>query len=280
MIRAPLLTLITPPAHKLTVTMAAQVSPASMQPSELDTLTLDHILSDLDSLSPNASLLRLASATAPSTTQATSFGNSKDLLTSFEADTFTSSSTTSSSAQKRKEYVALSHELLASFQNAQRLNTEQVSAEQVGLLLPSERNRVGPSSASSGKASDSLGRDATGRAKATGTRTDLLHVKVAHLQTQVDAWDAVLDHAVKLADDPTEAYEAVRPPAPAQTNHVDVDASEDPIPGAPNASHPTTKADAGKDIKEPARRSTSTTAVEAEPVDQGFQDDDSWSELA
>ncbi|CCF47983.1 hypothetical protein NDA11_006677 [Ustilago hordei] len=278
--------------------MAAQVSPASMQPSELDTLTLDHILSDLDSLSPNASLLRLASATAPSTTQATSSGNSKDLLTSFEADTFTSSNTTSSSAQKRKEYVALSHELLASFQNAQRLNTEQVSAEQVGLLLPSERNRVGPSSASSGKASDSQGRDATGRAKATGTRTDLLHAKVAHLQTQVDAWDAVLEHAVKLADDTTgrrtgsshaaephesvesEAYEAVRPPAPAQTNHVDIDPSEDPIPGAPDASHPTTKAGAGQDIKEPVRRSTSTTAVEAEPVDQDFQDDDPWSELA
>lgn len=150
---------------------ATQTSPAS----EVHTLTLSHILSDLESLPSNHALFDVAqpSQVDPSL----HIGSTRDHLTAFESG---------SSPSNRKEYVALSHQLLESFRTAQRLNTEQVSAAQVGLVLPSERNVAGPSSG---------GRSGNGGG-VKGSRTDLLHKKVADLQTLVDAWDGSLERAV------------------------------------------------------------------------------------
>lgn len=271
---------------------------ASSQRPEMETLTLNHILSDLDALSPNAALLGLASSTPPSTAQAATPRDGKNLLASFEANTFTTTNTAGSSVQNRKDYVALSHELLANFQNAQRLNTEQVSADQVGLLLPSERNRAGHSSSSTNVAGGSRSSDGSTRAKATGTRTDLLHAKVADLQTQVDAWDTALESAVKLADDPKSTHredagtsephttaesgarEAILPPTLEQSDHVNDVASEEPIPSGSNKSHPSTQASRSEDEEHSTEDPALVMSAHTDPVDREFQDDDPWNELA
>lgn len=280
-------------------TMATQVAAPPSKRDELDTLTLDQILSDLDALAPNHALLSLANTSRNGPSQAGP-SRTSTLLTSFESGAF--ASTNDQSPQlRRKDYVALSHELLASFRNAQRLNTEQVSSAEVGLLLPSERNH-----ASSSKGS----RAGKEEGKARSTRTDLLHAKVADLQIQVDAWDEALQGAVGMADEPGRSVSAPAMAAEridgrtndvvtaeseeeeeggrSSTTHVEsadptsyAPASEDPaLPSsiAPtmttNTHHATSEASLAENERESASK-----AHAAATQDQ-FEDDDPWNDLS
>lgn len=156
--------------------------------SELNTLTLDHILADLDALAPNHALFSLSETSA----QASGSGASSNLLEAFESGT---------NPATRKQHVELSHKLLANHRTAQRLNNERVSAAEVGLVLPSERSRASASSSiSTNRTRGGLGDD--DHATQRSTRTDLLHAKVADLQTQVDAWHDALEQAAHLVDEP------------------------------------------------------------------------------
>ncbi|EST05912.1 hypothetical protein PSEUBRA_004959 [Kalmanozyma brasiliensis GHG001] len=154
---------------------------ASTSALELTTLTLDHIVSDLESLPSNHGLFSLASTSTQPPSGVPQ--DRHDLLRSFESGTAPSS---------RAQYVELSHSLIAAHRTAQRLNSERVSASDVGLVLPSDR---------SSNAGDKA------------TRTDLLHAKVASLQTQVDAWDGALQQAVATIESgTTDGIESIPDP--------------------------------------------------------------------
>lgn len=285
--------------------MAAQVTSVLSKRDELDTLTLDHILSDLESLPPDHALLNTAHNTLA---RASGSQDSAKFLQSFEQGTFGGSSGIGTATLRRKDYVELSQQLLASFRNAQRLNSEQVSASEVGLLLPSERSRSGPSSTSLG----SVGRnDAAGTSsKAKSTRTDLLHAKVADLQTQVDAWDTALQYAVKLADDPSRSMQRSiseeqgterkgiiaadsSPERIAVPNPADHESAESAAVLPPSGlSHFANEHDMEDRPSQPATLSsadlTSSSAEHAEsslPIGddnaaaQDFEDDDPWNDL-
>lgn len=150
---------------------------------ELNTLTVEHVLSDLEALTPGAALFSLVQGSASSSGS----GCDRGLLESFEAGVDPSG---------RKQHVELSHMLLASHRTAERLNSERVSAVEVALVLPSERSRA--SKSTSGSTSPSRDIDLARKA----TRTDLLHAKVADLQSQVDAWSSALEQASQVVHEP------------------------------------------------------------------------------
>lgn len=177
--------------------MATTQASTSAALTELHTLTLDHILSDLELLPSDHAIFSHTSINVPNA-EATATQTQPDLLSAFERG---------SSPMNTKDYVALSHQLLAKFKEAQRLNNEQVSAGEVGLVLPSERSLAAAATTSSSSSSSMSARNGrTGsreeKIHKTATRTDLLHGKVADLQTQVDAWDGALQRAVQLVEDP------------------------------------------------------------------------------
>ncbi|CDU23165.1 uncharacterized protein SPSC_01795 [Sporisorium scitamineum] len=233
----------------------AAIRPAP--PVELPMLTLDHILTDLETLPFSNALFALAQPAA----QPSGSRTSTDLLQSFEAGVTPSS---------QKQYVELSHQLLASHRRAQRLNGERVSAAQVGLVLPSERkSRV--------EGEEEL------------TRTDLLHAKVADLQTRVDAWEGALQQAVQAVESPARhgAAEEVKG-SEAETSRVEHDAPESVESGmahdhieqtaltAPTSTvNPATLTQQRDDQKPPKADPPSATSA---PEDV-FEDDDPWNDL-
>lgn len=241
----------------------AAVQAASIH--ELDTLTLDHILSDLESLAPNDALFSVTRTSAkPSGSR-----NDANVLESFEAGT---------NPSDRRQHVELSHKLLAGHRMAQRLNSERVSAVQVGLVLPSERNRASTSSSASARP---RGGDGLGE---RSTRTDLLHAKVADLQTQVDAWHTALKSAATLIDEPHQsigsaAVEDVGANRKINAQDTSLESGTmgqghtdaPPTPTEPIPTETRHEADASVAIEAP---NPVTSAAEE------FQDDDPWNDLS
>ncbi|SNX82067.1 uncharacterized protein MEPE_00773 [Melanopsichium pennsylvanicum] len=273
----------------------------------LDTLTLDHILADLEALPSNHSLFSLAQRKPTENTGSSSqrIRTQKSVLSSFEIGT---------DPMGRKEYVALSHELLASYRNAQRLNSEQVTPAQVGLVLPSERNRTSrSSSASISTAMDAVDRNDSS-AGMRWTRTDLLHAKVADLQTMVEDWDRALEGAVEIvngsqSDDSTmrsakgsvedqgttfEAADETRPVS-GQTHTIDFSLPiELDMASSTRTSQPSTKTPTQAHTSLPLVQDTAegveqnatkfdpiqhSTSVDPNEPEQLLEDDDPWNDL-
>ncbi|SPO32347.1 uncharacterized protein UTRI_02904 [Ustilago trichophora] len=240
---------------------------ASTPASELHTLTLDHILSDLESLPSNHGLFELAKPSQAEPSTHTVY--TSDHLTAFEGG---------SSPSNRKEYVVLSHQLLESFRTAQRLNTEQVSAGEVGLVLPSERNAAGPSSG---------GRSGNGGG-VKGSRTDLLHKKVADLQTLVDAWDGSLERAMAVADGTQRRVNTASGMQEDVKASVSVSGTAanrvDPIEST--SDHPTSSVDTtpSKHVQTHENPKGATSApIESQQAtinpEEIYEDDDPWNDL-
>lgn len=240
------------------------VTSASSGAAELRMLRLDDILSDLDMLSSDDALFTLARSSAPTIT---STHTGQDLLSSFERGSLDASTP----EDRRKAYVELSHALVAGFAHAGRLNTERVSAAQVGLVLPSERTHSGSSRPT---AAHPQGQDAT--------RADLLHSKVATLQTQADAWHAALASAV--GQQPESSAEPRRQDAAipivqgtdghgsqADTGTIDDRMASELLDVRTKA---TTEAEPAPAPEEAAPR------LDATPAAPDFEDDDPWNDLS
>ncbi|GAC98672.1 seryl-tRNA synthetase [Pseudozyma hubeiensis SY62] len=241
--------------------MAAVQASSSL---ELDTLTLDHILSDLESLAPNDALFSVTRTSAKPSGSRSDAG----LLESFEAGT---------SPSDRRQHVELSHRLLAGHRTAQRLNSERVSEVQVGLVLPSERSRASTRSSASARP---RGRDGLGE---TSTRTDLLHAKVADLQTQVDAWHTALESAATLIDEPhqslgTSAVEDVGANRKVRAEDTSLESgtmSQDHTDARPKTTEPI-PTEARYEAGAPAAIEGPNAVTSAEE----FEDDDPWDEMS
>lgn len=221
---------------------------------ELETLTLDHILSDLASLPSNHPLLSLASTSAGPSSSSPHLTNH---LPDFERGDFTNAH----ARKTRKDYVELSHELLSSFRNAQRLNSEQVSAAEVGLVLPSERGSSG--------------------GKGRGTRTDLLHAKVAGLQTQVEGWSGALEAAMGVLENPKAAYAA----ASAEEKMVEPEEPHELKEGVTResraeAAHPIESIISEGATSSSADANASVPTSDGDAEGQEFEDDDPWNDLS
>ena len=205
--------------------------------TELNTLTLDDMLSDLETLSPQTALFALP----PTSPQPSSSQHTIDHLTSFESGSIPSN---------RKEYVELSHELVASHRTAQRLNSERVSAAQVGLVLPSDR-----------KASDGKGEKLT--------RTDLLHAKVAELQMQVEAWYGALEQAVGRFD--PQRAEATTETARVESAGIESGTHHDRLQDPPS----TVRLD-----PPPSQQPRKQEQALPPATSEEFEDDDPWNDLS
>lgn len=243
--------------------MAATSAPSAA--AELRTLRLDDILSDLDMLSSDDALFTLARSSAPTTTRT---HTGEDLLSSFERGSLDASTP----QDRRKAYVALSHALVAGFAHASRLNTERASAAQVGLVLPSERTQSGSSRPT---AAHPQSQDAT--------RADLLHSKVATLQTQADAWHAALASAVGQQPESSEerrrqdaAIPSTREADIAHGSQADTGTSDDRMASELSDANTkaTTEAEPAPAPEEAAPR------LDATPAAPDFEDDDPWNDLS
>ncbi|PWZ01476.1 hypothetical protein BCV70DRAFT_74636 [Testicularia cyperi] len=145
--------------------------------AELDSLALADILADLAALSASSPLLKPGNAkSAPQYARHEHWQTSVDHA--ILGDTTVDSVST-------RDYVQHSKQLLSNFREVNRLNTEHVSLRQASLLLPAERGQ---------------GWSRSVAIAPSATRTDLLHTKVAKLQTKTDEWDAGLKQAVKRLD--------------------------------------------------------------------------------
>ncbi|CBQ71111.1 conserved hypothetical protein [Sporisorium reilianum SRZ2] len=236
-----------------------QTAPA-VPAAELPTLTLDHILSDLGSLSRSHALFTLG----PPSVQPSGSRNPTETLQRFEAG---------SAPSDRKAYVELSHALLASYATAQRLNSERVSAAQVGLALPFERTSANVQSGG-------------GREVGKQTRTDLLHAKVAGLQESVDAWHRALETAVQSVEGSSTAQDSA---AIETTDHnVDAPASVgsgtarehiETIPDRAPASTPTRPSEPSKELHAPPNPAAPAARAATASAEDAFEDDDPWNDL-
>ncbi|TKY86050.1 hypothetical protein EX895_004875 [Sporisorium graminicola] len=245
--------------------------------SELATLTLDHILTDLEGLSSSNALFTLAQTSAQPSRSRTSV----EVLQSFESGSAPSS---------RKAYVELSHQLSASYRTAQRLNDERVTAAQVGLVLPSERKSRASAASASQRGG---GRDGSWRSgeEETSTRTDLLHAKVADLQARVDAWDRALQQAVQLVDGTPPPHGAAQGAAEMKADKiasaslgsgVAQDHDEQIAESAPVSALESTLSTGQQreehiEVSSTAPPATAVAATSA--TEDVFEDDDPWSDL-
>lgn len=232
----------------------------------MDRLTLPDILADLDSLDYSSSLFPLSSAPEPTVKHV---GRSTAPASSL-LDAIASSS---SSQTSMADYVSLSRQLRANFAEAQRLNSEPVSMEQVALLLPSERGKL-------------WARSVTNAPKAT--RTDLLHAKVATLQTQIDDWDHALRSAVKQVDAPALASSPSMPePTPSSTSKpVDAKTPSNHGTNLPRDAEEISPTSGNQSEREYGRRRSILSSLDLPsgpislPEAPEFEDDDPWNDLS
>ena len=137
-----------------------------------------------------------------------------------------------------------------------------------------------------------------------GSRTDVLHAKVAELQTQVDAWDASLQHAVEAVDDPQRGSGAKEGLEEKEAENRAVGTAEQPTPtvGGANPSGPIQTASdddmppsstakttqpqrKSQEQKEEPERPSAATAAPIESANLAgatadeFEDDDPWNDL-
>lgn len=213
----------------------------------LDHLTLSDILSDLNRDKGN-SLSSLPAATAPrSAIESVGFATAPDL------SLFSALGSSSSSSQSAvTDYVSLSRQIRVSFNEAQRLNSEPVSTEQIALLLPSERGK-------------SWARCVTNAPKAT--RTDLLHAKVAALQTQIDDWDQALRSALTVVNAPASSS---TPSIPEPARSVTSTSESETLSKPEAQSERVNVASSSKPVSVPI----------SNPDLPEFEDDDPWNDLS
>lgn len=242
----------------------------SVAASTAERLTLSDVLSDLDALGDHSPLLSLAPQSLS--------GTKGDALNppSGTGISLLETATGSSASQLSKSDCALiSSELRASFAEAQRLNTELVCVKDVGLLLPSERGKLWTRSAANAP---------------KATRTDLLHTKLAALQTQVDAWDQALRSALQQVDtSPSASLSATSNVLPSAISaHSPRTDSAGVIPDKEQLTNPTSANEIASG-SEPAMQThnrpvAESTSASAAPKAEGpipeFEDDDPWNDLS